>query len=163
MVHMRKRAFGGAVVVAMLVTAALAGCGTRQPAHRDSAASPPHDATVRLGGRTTFSPAPVGARPALTAQGAWARYTKVNTSYTTAAIPRNVSVRLGLLTLPIGPAGPGGREAYLAHNELVYGYSWHSCPYSTTAAPPPPSPCIEWNFLDANTGHQIVQTWQMNR
>lgn len=58
----------------------------------------------------------------------------MNASYRTAAIPRNVSGRLGLLTFPIGPAGPGGTEAYLAHNELGYGYRWHNCPYSATGA-----------------------------
>jgi len=103
---------------------------------------------VNLGGGAYFAPAPAGAEPTLTAQQAWARYTKVNTSYRSPAIPRNVSVRLGLLTLP-------------TYYGLAYGYSWHSCPSSQGPGGTPPNPCIEWNFLNAKTGRQIVETWQL--
>lgn len=110
----------------------------------------------------TFTPAPPSADPALTAGQAWAAYTKVDTSYRNSAIPANVSAHLGFLTLPVGPVGPGGSEVYTAHNELVYGYSWHNCPASRNPKVQelPPNPCIEWNFLNANTGHQIDETWQ---
>lgn len=118
---------------------------------------------VWFGDGMVFVPAPRGARPKLTPQQAWANYTKVNTSYRTSAIPRNVSVHLGVLTEAIGPTRPGGSVTYLPDNELVYGYSWHSCPESQ--GPPgatlPPNPCIEWNFLKADTGRQIVDTWQL--
>jgi hypothetical protein len=53
---------------------------------------------VDLGAGEYFAPPPVGAELGLTARQAWARYTKVNTSYRGPAIPRNVSVRLGVLT-----------------------------------------------------------------
>lgn len=110
----------------------------------------------------TFTPAPPSAAPALTAEQAWAAYTKVDTSYRNPAIPVNVTAHLGFLTLPVGPVGPGGSEVYTAHQELVYGYSWHNCPASRNpnVQTLPPNPCIEWNFLDANTGHQIDETWQ---
>ena len=110
-----------------------------------------------------FAPAPASARPALTAEQAWARYTRVDRSYRRSAIPSNMTAHLGLLTLPLGPSGPGGSEAYTAHNELVYGYSWHNCPVSRNPRVKklPSNPCIEWNFLNANTGQQIEETWQM--
>lgn len=116
----------------------------------------------------TFAPPPLSAQPSLTAQDAWAQYAALAGSSVT-TVPSNVSVQLGLLTLPVGPAAaPGtnglatsGGEAYTALNELAYGYSWHSCPTSTlNASPLPNNPCIEWLFLDANTGQQIDQTWQ---
>jgi hypothetical protein len=108
----------------------------------------------------TFTPAPSGATPRLTAQQAWAKYAKVAGIKPT--IASGVAVRLGLLTLPIGPTGPHNSTAYIAKNELVYGYSWHSCPVSTglRVTKLPRNPCIQWNFLNANTGRQIDETWQ---
>ncbi len=81
-------------------------------------------------------------------------------------IPSGVmSVRLGLLTLPLGPSGPNGAEAYTAHDELAYGFSWHRYPVSANprVTKLPPNPCREWNFLDANTARQIDETWQLIR
>jgi len=71
-------------------------------------------------------------------------------------------VDIGLLTLPIGPSGPNGSEIYTVHNQLVYGYSWHQCPASRNPKVKklPPNPCIEWLFLNANTGYQIDETFQ---
>jgi hypothetical protein len=145
-----------------------AGCGTPPPAAAPAVlavtATPAVTAAITIDPDVgeTFAPAPAGARPALTAQQAWARYTKVDTSYRHSAMPLNVTARLGLLTLPDGPAGPGGSEAYTVRNELVYGYNWHSCPASRNPRVEqlPPSPCIEWIFLNADTGRQIDQTWQ---
>jgi hypothetical protein len=62
-------------------------------------------------------------------------------------------------------------EAYTALDELTWGYSWHECasvmppvlpPGSTPVPAPSPSAdhCTEWLFLNANTGVQIVLTWQ---
>jgi hypothetical protein len=78
------------------------------------------------------------------------------------AIPSFVRVQLGLLTLPIGPTGPGGAEAYTAHNELVYGYSAPSGCMSTNPRIlfPANARCLRWDFLNANTGNQIDSTWQ---
>ncbi len=152
------------------VLIAVVGCGTARSAGRQE--------TVHVtGGEATltktividphvgetFTPATPGAAPALTAQQAWAAYTRVDTSYSNSAIPPNVIAHLGFLTLPVGSVGPGGSEAYTAHNELVYGYSWHNCPASRNPKVPklPPNPCIEWNFLNANTGQQVDETWQM--
>src|SRR5712692_9229466 len=138
----------------------VAGCGT--PARVRARDAPAVTATITIDPTIgeTFAPAPAGARPALTAQQAWAKYTQVNTSYRHPAIPSNVTAHLGLLTLPTGPNGTG---PYTVHNELVYGYSWHRCPVSMNPRVKklPPNPCIEWNFLNANTGRQIEETWQM--
>ena len=138
-----------------------AGCGTLPRAHTASAVTVPITIDPTIG--ETFAPAPAGDKPALTAQQAWATYTHVDRSYHNSAIPSNVTAHLGLLTLPLGPSGPGGSESYTAHDELVYGYSWHNCPVSRNPRVKklPPNLCTEWNFLNANTGHQIDETWQM--
>jgi hypothetical protein len=108
----------------------------------------------------TFAPPKPPYHPAMSAEAAWVRYARSLGSHRK-AIPSSVSVRIGLLTLPVGPVGPNNSELYTAHNELTYGYSWHSCPvYTLPVSPPPHSPCIEWLFLDANTGHMIDDTWQ---
>jgi hypothetical protein len=109
-----------------------------------------------------FTPPFAKASPALTPQEAWAKFMRGINSTKSLRIPADVGVQLGLLTLPIGPIGRHGGEKYTAHNELVYGYSWHSCPVSMNPNHPklPGDPCIEWNFIDANTGHQIDLTWQ---
>jgi hypothetical protein len=154
----------GALAAGVLTAGLLAaGCGT--PARVRAHAAPALTATITIDPHIgeTFAPAPAGARPALTAQQAWAKYTQADNGYERgSAIPANVTAHLGLLTLPIGPVGPGGSEAYTARKELVYGYSWHQCPASRNpdVQELPPNPCIEWNFLNANTGHQIDETWQ---
>lgn len=106
----------------------------------------------------TFAPPPPSAAVGMSAQDAWTRYAAQNGSDAT-AIPSGVSVQLGQLTLPDGP-GTDGSMRYTANNELAYGYSWHSCPASTLQPSSDNDPCIEWLFLDANTGQQIDQTWQ---
>src|SRR5712691_6038945 len=148
----------GAVAIALLAAA----CSTPAPVHSVETVTATVTIAPDIG--ETLAPAPASARPALTAQQAWAKYTHHDASYRKAAIPSNVTVHLGLLTLPLGPSGPGGSEAYTAHNELVYGFSWHSCPASRNprVRKLPPNPCIQWNFLNANTGHQIDDTWQMS-
>jgi hypothetical protein len=112
----------------------------------------------------TFSPpsaTAATAAPALTAEQAWAKYDQVDSS-AGPTIPSNVSVQLGLLTLPIGPSGPNNSMLYAAHNTPVYGYSAPSCPMSRNpkVTTMPPNPCIKWVFLDANTGQAIDETWQ---
>lgn len=150
-----------AIALGMAGTGLLAaGCGT--PPHAHTAAAVTATITIDPATGETFAPPPASAKPALTAQQAWAKYTQADRSYRSPAIPANMTAHLGLLTLPLGPSGPGGSEAYTAHNELVYGYSWHSCPVSRNPRVKklPPNPCTEWNFLNASTGQQIDQTWQ---
>jgi hypothetical protein len=108
-----------------------------------------------------FQPAPVNAAPTLTAQQVWAKYASRQGSSST-AIPAKVTVKLGLLTLPIGPSGPSGTERYTAYRQLAYGYSTHACPKSRNPhiTSLPANPCIYWDFLNANTGHQIDSTYQ---
>jgi hypothetical protein len=57
-----------------------------------------------------------------------------------------------------------GRTAgEVTRNELMYGYSWHSCPasHNPRVQKLPSNPCIEWNFLNVSTGRQIDDTTQM--
>lgn len=106
-----------------------------------------------------FAPPPPGASPAMTPQQAWDGFTRKAGD----EIPSNVRVSLGLLTLPLGPSGPNGSEAYTVKNALTYGFSWHSCPVSMNpkVRKLPRNPCVEWSFVNADTGHQIDNTWQM--
>ena len=125
---------------------------------------------INLNPGATFAPAPPSADPALSAGQAWRRYAEQVES-AVAAIPHRVTARLGLLTWPVGPAdAPGASrliiaqgEAYSSLNQLVYGYTWLSCPPYVGGLgmrPPPPTPCIAWLFLDADTGNMIYETWQ---
>lgn len=101
----------------------------------------------------TFAPPPVNAAPALTAAQAYAREMTVENSPT--AIPSHVTAQLGVLTLPRGETAPDGSTT-----ELAYGFSWHSCMVTLNGWVPPTDPCIEWDWVDANTGQMIDDTWQ---
>ena len=165
-----------ACAVGGLAALMLAGCGSARltSAQTDPALRvPPMTITIDPQIGETFAPAPSPAAPKLTAQQAWQRYAELADSKRT-TIPSFVTARLGLLTLPVGPAdAPGtgrlvrhGSEAYTAYRELAYGYSWHSCPVYVGGPgmrPPPPTPCIERTFLNANTGKQIDTTWQTTK
>ena len=131
---------------------------------------------VNAASGATFAPAPTGASPALTAMQAWADY--VSVAGGSASIPPGASIQLGLVTWPSGPAdAPGaGSEtisngvAYVALNELAYGYSEPSpcrpdpfpAPGATvpSAASSSSGSCVDWLFVNANTGQQIMETWQ---
>jgi len=109
----------------------------------------------------------------LTAAQAWAQYAQVNGG--NAAIPSGLSVQLGLVSVPVGPANPDDPDqaglatsngmAYRALNELAYGYSspTGSCPMSRNpnVAGPVGKSCIDWTFVNANTGRLIEETWQV--
>jgi hypothetical protein len=127
-------------------------------------------ATIKIGSQVgeTFAAPPANAAPRLTAQQAYAKYIRHNDSSET-TIPSNMTVRLGFLTLPVGPADKYTRNlvtkdgiAYAVLDQLAYGYSWHSCPVYMTLhhMSHPKTPCIEWTFINANTGQQVVTTWQ---
>lgn len=125
----------------------------------------------------TFGPVGADAAPALSAAEAWTDYAQVNGW--TATTPSNVTVQLGLVTVPVGPSSGPGTDglievngiACMAYNQLAYGYSSPvSCPprdrlfdpNPQTATPSPtPTSCIDWSFVDANSGRQIVETWQV--
>jgi hypothetical protein len=158
-------------VASVLAVACLAGCllaagCTGSPATGSPAAKAvepvTHVIVISPDIGEIIAPAPAGAKPRLTAAQALARSTG-RKGRRVIAIPANVTPHLGLLTLPIGPSGPGGTEAYTVRNQLVYGFSWHNCPASRNPRVRrlPPNPCVEWNFINANTGHQIDDTWQI--
>lgn len=165
----RKRVIAGAVILGMLGAGLFLARLSRTPA-RAATTNGTVTATITIDPTVgeIFAPPPPAAQPSMTAQDAWAQYAALNGSSVT-TIPSNVTVQLGLLTLPVGSAAApdtsgltiSNGEAYTALNELAYGYSWHSCPASTlNSSPPPNNPCIEWLFLDASTGQQIDETWQ---
>jgi hypothetical protein len=121
----------------------------------------------------TFAPAPADAEPALTAAQAWAQYGQVNGD--SATIPSDLTVQLGHVSMPVAPANPDNPGqaslttsngiAYSALNELAYGYSSPpgSCPMSRNPNNPGPvgKSCIDWTFVDANTGQLIEATSQV--
>jgi len=92
-----------------------------------------------------------------------------------AKIPSGLSVQLGLVSVPVGPANPDDPDqaglatsngiAYSALNELAYGYSSppSSCPMSQNPLNPGPvgKSCTDWTFVDANTGQLIEETSQV--
>src|SRR5215471_3093181 len=91
----------------------------------------------------TFGPAPADAAPSLSGAQAWTQYAQVQGWSTT--VPSNVTVQLGLVTVPVGPASAPGaaslvkvnNTAYMAYNELAYGYTSPSaCPQGDTLAVP---------------------------
>jgi len=121
----------------------------------------------------TFTPAPASAVPVLTAAQAWAQYAQVNGLRAT--MPSGLSVQLGLLSVPVGPANPDDADqaglatsngiVYTALNKLAYGYSSPigSCPMSRNPNNPGPvgKSCIDWTFVDANSGQLIEATAQV--
>ena len=113
----------------------------------------------------TFAPPPSNAAPPLTAAQTFATWSPGT------AIPSDVSVQLGLLTVVVGSDCGAecengnivqGGMVYSALNQLAYGFEWStSCiNLGLNAPPPPPGSCIQWNFIDANTGHQIIVAYQ---
>jgi Tol biopolymer transport system component len=104
--------------------------------------------TIDPSAREVFERPGPSADANLTAEEAWAQWAHLNGA-TTTAIPSVVTAHLGRLTL-----------APEADRVLAYGFRWRSCPIHMLPSPPPSGPCIEWLFLDANTGKQLDETWQ---
>jgi hypothetical protein len=164
------------VAVVMLVVGVFVARSTLTSARAVTVSPVPALITVNTAIGITFGPAPDGASPALSGAQAWSQYAELQGWST--AIPSDVTVQLGLVTVPVGPASAPdtgslikvNNTAYMAYNELAYGYSSPAaCPQGDSLAerslPPTPSPsptssCIDWSFVDANTGKQIVETWQ---
>jgi hypothetical protein len=111
--------------------------------------------TIRVNGTdNTFAPPPSGATPTMTAGQAWALFSRHESNK---AIPPGTKVRLGLLTSLIGPycgvecdnSIVQNGMAYLAKNQLAYGYSWLAFPHRHLRR-------MNWIFLDASTGQMII-------
>jgi hypothetical protein len=159
---------GFAVILGVLAASFRVTPFQQAPARSATHTVTPSMITINQNLGETFAPAPPSADPALTAQQAWQQYAE-HLGSTVTAIPPDAAAHLGLYTEPAGPADAPGAAglpvsngtAYLALNQLAYGYSWHSCPISAGVASLPTNPCTEWLFLNANTGRQIVETWQM--
>jgi len=185
----RTLVYAGAAVAALVVggiaakvalapahagTASRAGKVARAPAPAWPPSPAPGSIVIDQDVGDTFVPASAGvAAPALTAAQAWAQYARVNGD--SATIPSDVSVQLGLVSVPVGPANPNDPDqaglatsngtAYRALNEVAYGYSspTGSCPMSRNPNNPGPvgKSCVAWTFVDANTGQLIEATWQI--
>ena len=91
-----------------------------------------------------LTPPPPDVMPALTPEQAFAEYER-QSGEPLRAIPANNTVRLGLLTSPIG-----------APPTLAYGYAWSPCRHhARPKVLSPPNPCTWWLFVDATTGQMI--------
>jgi len=172
----RRRIYYLAAVIVLLATGFFIVRRAVVSAHAVTVSPVKDTIVVNAASGSTFAPAPTGASPALTAERAWADYVKVAGGST--SIPSVANVQLGFVTWPSGLADApnAGSEtisngvAYLALNELAYGYSEPSpCPPQNNIATPGESSaasssssgsCIDWLFVDANTGQQIMETWQ---
>jgi hypothetical protein len=159
------------VIPLALLPGSVAASGQHQrPAHR-SAESATMRTTIAINPQygMTFAPAPASLVPKMTAQQDWTRFARLNRSSST-VIPSGVHAQLGLFTQSDGPADfPGASRlvktngnAYIAYNELAYGYSSPSkcVTMNPMMLPPPDAHCISWTFLNANTGEQIASTFQ---
>lgn len=94
---------------------------------------------------------------ALSSDAAFQVYARLNDS-NAGSPPKGVNVQLGRLTLPVGSGEP---DAYIANDQVVWAFSWPSCPPTTLPkATATSGPCVEWLFLDANSGAEVDQTWQ---
>jgi hypothetical protein len=170
-------AAGAAVLLALTACGSRPAPGTTVHIGAEADTTTPAVITINPANGETFTPTSSG-NPALTASQAWADFAQLN-NWGSTEIPAGTTAQLGLLTLPAGSAdAPGagnltqsGGEAYTALNQLAWGFSSKQCgpvlppapvPGSSTSPAPAPTPsnCVEWLFLDANTGAQIDLTWQ---
>jgi hypothetical protein len=170
----RRRIYYLGAVIVLLTTGFFIVRHAVVSAHAVTASPVADTIVVNAASGATFAPAPTGASPALTAEQAWADYVKVAGG--SANIPSGVNIQLGLVTWPSGSADAPGASgetivngvAYVALNELAYGYSEPSpCRPTFLEAPGQPSAassssgsCVDWLFVDANSGQQIMETWQ---
>jgi len=172
----RRRSSYLAAVIVLLVIGFLIVRHAVVSAHAVTVSPVTATIVVNAASGSTFAPAPTGASPALTAEQAWTDY--VNVAGGSTSIPSAANIQLGLVTWPSGPADApsAGSEtisdgvAHLALNELAYGYSEPSpcpprynmpAPGESSAASSSSGSCIDWLFVDANTGQQIMETWQL--
>ena len=128
--------------------------------------------TIRVNSVVTFAPPPAGALPALTAAQAF-RESEGEAGARLSRIPPGLTVKLGLLTLLVGPYC--GAEchglivknglAYQDLDKLAYGFASRPsrCVYLGLHQPARPGRCISWDFADAATGQMITDTQQKVR
>jgi len=164
----RNLAIVGAIGLAALGGGLFAAQTSSRPAVANTISSVSNTIKINANGET-FAPPPANAAPALTAQQAWAQFIQSSTVGSGGnAIPSGTTVQLGLFTFAVGPSSGCGTTncnklivqngtAYSALNQLAYGYSYRTtCVSGNDMHPLPPSPCTQWWFIDANTGHMIV-------
>ena len=136
--------------VLALVVVLLAGCGNERVSVAEAQS---FSSRIELDSGISLDPAPAGATPRRSAEEAWAVYSRGAPSE---EVPSEMTIRLGLLN------GSGETD------RLVWAYeesTVRSCMYSGLPSPPPgvtfsprPPDCIGWTFLDANSGHHVLDT-----
>ncbi len=142
------------------VAASLSSCGRAGSNHATATRATPVSATITVDPsiNETFAPPPADAAPAMTAEQAWVKW---ENGVGPTNIPSDITVQLGLLTVPVGPDCGAECEngniaqngmVYKALNQLAYGYSSSICPAGSSL---PAIQCTSWTFLDANTGEMI--------
>jgi len=128
--------------------------------------------TIRVNSVVTFAPPPSDASPALTAAEAL-RESEGGAFPGWSKIPAGLTVKLGLLTLLVGPYCGAECHSLIVKNglayqdwkKLAYGYSSGPglCIYLGPYQPARPGRCISWEFVDAMTGQMIIGTQQKVR
>ena len=167
LVHITPTLKVAAVSGLLAVSVLAAGCGTRVYTGAHAAKRTTNSSASRMTTTITFGkkgdsfgpPGPGEVRPALTAQQAWTKFAHPGSD--NSPIPSGTTVRLGLLTVIVGPVGSHGKVGYRVRGKLVYGYRYHQCPKSQApGGTVPPNPCLAWAFLNADNGNFILQTYQ---
>lgn len=151
-------------IISWVLAAGVPGNSAGASAAPAAAFSPVASTITLVGGNPpqSFAPPPEDATPAMTPQQAADAYV-VALGHAPVAIPSDVSVYLGSLTIPVGPDCGADCEngntvsngiAYSALNELAYGYEVSTCPQGSSL---PEDQCTKWMFLDADTGNLIIE------
>jgi len=158
-----------AVVTATLILAALylhdhrtsSSAGAVQREYGAGAEGPQHF-VIASDTLITFDSAPADAKnAAISADDAYE-------AYIDQPIPNGTTVRYGYLTIPLtNPDDTGSATRYAYRDQAVWAYTYHECepvrsaPEATGRPDPLPTPsCKMWNFLDAQSGEQLVMTEQ---
>jgi hypothetical protein len=166
--HLRRVGIGAA---AMTIAAAIAlglidgTPAASSPVSRTVASPVATVVTIDSNYGVTLGP-PGSSTPAMTADAAWSAYASTS-GFDETTVPPRLSVSIGSLTDPIQDIGPTSSWTYRAFNELVYAYSMNTACLSLGAPPddqaggtsgsgPVSGQCVEWTFLDANTGDHVI-------
>jgi len=148
------------IIAAALVAAGLGTWAVTATASNTIGGATPIQTTITLANDSymTFAPPPPGATPALTVQEADDAHYGHHVE-----IPDDVTVQIGLLTVPVGPdCGPECEKnnivrdgyVYSTVDKLVYSFMYDYCPAGSDL---PAVQCQQWMFIDANTGENVIQ------
>lgn len=136
------------------------GEGRRQGTSQGTAAMDPIVINSDVG--ETFEPAPAGTVALRGADDVFTSFASLVGSDLTAP-PKDVSVQLGWLTLPVGHVEPDYTSmAYTAKHQLVWSFSTPGCGASRGRnASKAATRGVAWLFLDVDTAEEIDYTCQL--